>query len=53
MYAIYEEVSENFLAETHVDRFLYHKFLDIVLIDNRIVRVSKVSNKKNFAFKLY
>ena len=53
MYASYEEVPKCFLDETDVDVYFYHKILDIVLIDNRIVRVSIGSNKKNFAFKLF
>ena len=46
-YTIYEEVLESFLDETDVDSYFYHNILDIALIDNRIVRVSKGSNKKN------
>ena len=46
LYTIYEEVPEIFLDETDVDSYFYHNNLDIALIDNRIVRVSKVSNKK-------
>ena len=52
MCTIYEEVPENFSDETDVDSFFYHNILDIALIDNLIVRVSKGSNKKNFPFKL-
>ena len=40
------------MDETDVDSYFYHSILDIALIDNRIVRVSKGSNKKVFAFKL-
>ena len=46
LYTIYEEVPESFLDETDVDSYFYHNILDIALIDNRIVRVSKGSNKK-------
>ena len=53
LYTIYEEVSESFLDETDVDSYFYHNILDIALIDNRIVRVSKGSNKGIFAFKLF
>ena len=52
-YRIYEEVPENFLDETDVDSYYYHDILDIALIDNRILRVIKGSNKKIFAFKLF
>ena len=40
------------MDETDVD-FFYRNLLDIALIDNQIVRVSKGSNKKIFAFKLF
>ena len=53
LYTFYEEVPESFSDETDVDSFFYHKILDIALIDNRIVRVGKCSNKKNFAFQLF
>ena len=53
LYTNYEEVSEGFLDEPDVDSYFYHNILDIVLIDNRIFRVSKCSNKKNFPFKLF
>ena len=53
MYTIYEEVRESSLDETDVDSYFDHNVLDITLIDNRIVRVSKGSNKKTFAFKLF
>ena len=51
LYTIYEEVPESFLDETDVDSYFYHNILDIALIDNRIVRVSKGSNKKFFCFQ--
>ena len=55
LYTIYVEVEvpESFLDEMDVDSYFYHKILDIALIDNRSVRVSKAFNKKNFAFKLF
>ena len=53
MYTIYEDVPESFLDETDVDSYFYHNILDIALIDNRIVRVSKGSNRKIFASKLF
>ena len=46
LYTIYDEDPENFLDETDVDGYFYHNILDIALIDNRIVRVGKGSNKK-------
>ena len=53
LYTIYEEVPESFLDETDDDSCFYHNILDIALIDNQIVQVSKGSNKKTFAFKLF
>ena len=52
LYTIYEEVPGNFLDETDVGSYFYHNILDIALIDNRFVRVSKGSNKK-IDFKLF
>ena len=53
LYTIYEEVPENFSDETDVDSSFYHNIWDIALIDNRIVRVSKGSNNKIFASKIF
>ena len=53
LYRIYEEVPESFLDGTDVDSYFYHNILDILLIDNQIVQVSKGSNKKTFPFKLF
>ena len=53
LYTYYEEVLESFLDETDVDSYFYQNISDIALIDNRIVRVSKGSNIKVFAFKLF
>ena len=53
LYKIYEEVPESFLDETDVDSYFHHDILDIAMIDNRIVRVSKGSNQKIFAWKLF
>ena len=44
--------SQFFLDETDVDSSFHRNMLDIALIDNRIVRVCKGSNKIIFAFKL-
>ena len=46
-YTIYDDVPESFLDEPDVDSYFYHNILDLALIDNRIARVSKGSNKKN------
>ena len=52
LYSIYEEIPE-FLDETDVDSYFYHNILDISQSHHRIVRVSKGSNKKSFAFKVF
>ena len=53
LYSIYEEIPEEFLDKTDVDSYIYHNILDISQSHNRIVRVSKGSNKKSFAFKVF
>ena len=53
LYSIYEEVPEEFLDETDVDSYFHHNILDISQSHNRIVRVSKGSNKKSFTFKVF
>ena len=53
LYSIYEEIPEEFLDETDVDSYFYHSILDISQSHHRIGRVSKGSNKKSFAFKVF
>ena len=53
LYSVYEEIPEEFLDETDVDSYFFHNILDISQFHNRIVRVSKGSNKKSFAFKVF
>ena len=53
LYSIYDEKPEKFLDETDVNSYLYHNILDISQSHHRIVRVSKGSNKKTFAFKVF
>ena len=53
LYSVYEEIPEEFLDETDVDSYFYYNILDISQSYNRIVRVSKGSNKKSFAFKVF
>ena len=53
LYSVYEEIPEEFLDETDVDSYFYHNILDISQSHNRKVRVSKGSNKKSFAFKVF
>ena len=52
-YSISEETSEEFSDEPDVDRYVYHNILHISQSHHRIVRVSKGSNKKSFAFKVF
>ena len=47
------EIPEEFLDGTDVDSYFYHNLLDISQSHNGIVRVSKGSNKKTFAFKVF
>ena len=53
LYSIYEEIPEEFLDETPVDSYFYHNILDILQSHHRIVWVSKGSNKKSLAFKVF
>ena len=53
VYSVYEEIPEEFLDETDVDSYFYHNILDISQSHHRTVRVSKGSNKKSFAFKVF
>ena len=41
------------MDETDVDIYFFHNILDISQSHHRIVRVSKGSNKKSFAFKVF
>ena len=53
LYSVYEEKPEEFLDETDVASYFYHNNLDISPSHNRIVRVSKGSNKKSLTFKVF
>ena len=53
LYSIYEEIPEEFLDETDVDSYFYHNIFDIPQSQRRIVRVSRGSNNKSFAIKLF
>ena len=53
LYSVYEEIREELLDETDVDSYFFHHILDISQSHNRIVGVSKGSNKKSFAFKVF
>ena len=53
LYSIYEDVPEQTLDEADVDSYFYHNILDVTKTDNRLVRVSKGSNKNLFAIKVF
>ena len=53
LYSFYEEIPEEFLDETDVDSYFYLNIFDISQSQHRIVRVSRGSNKKSFAIKLF
>ena len=53
LYSFYEEIPEEFLDETDVDSYLHHNIFDISQSQHRNVRVSRGSNKKPFAIKLF
>ena len=53
LYSFYEEIPEEFLDETDVDSYFYHNIFDISQSQHRIGQVSRGSNKKSFAFKLF
>ena len=53
LYSVYEEKPEELLVKTDVDSSFYQKNLEVSQSHHRIVRVSKGSIKKCFAFKLF
>ena len=53
LFSIYEEIPEKFLDERDLDSYFYHNILDISQSHNRFVRVSKGSNKRSFAIKVF
>ena len=53
LYSVSEETPEECLDETDADSYFHHNILDISQSHQRIVRVSKGSNKKSFAFKVF
>ena len=53
LFSLYDELPGEFLDETDVDSYFYHNIFDISQSLHRIVRVSKGSNKKSFAIKLF
>ena len=53
LHSVYGEIPEDFFDETDVDNYFYHNILDISQSHHRIVRVSKRSNKKSFACRVF
>ena len=53
LYSFHEEIPEEFLDETDVDSYFYRNNFDISQSQNRIVRVSRGSNKKSFEIKFF
>ena len=53
LYSLYEEIPQKFLDETDVDSYFYYNKFDISQSQHRLVQVSRVSNKKLFAIKLF
>ena len=51
--SLYEEKPDEFLDATDVDNYFHHNIFDVSLSKHRIVRVSRGSNKKSFAIKLF
>ena len=53
LYSFYEEKPEGFSDETDVDSYFHHNVFDISQSQHRIVRISRGSNRKSFAIKLF
>ena len=51
--SFYEELPEGFMDKFDLDSFFYHNIIDISQSQHQIVRVSRGSNKKPFAIKLF
>ena len=53
LFSVYEEIPEEFLDKTDVNSYFDHNILDILQSQHRLVRVSKGSIQKSFAFKVF
>ena len=53
LYSIYEEIPEDLLDEADIDSYFYHCILNITKRENRLVRLSKTSNKNSFHLKVF
>ena len=53
LYSVYEEIQEEILDETDVDSYFSYNILDISQSHHRKNRVTKGSNKKSLAFRVF
>ena len=53
LYSIYEEIPEDLLDEADIDSYFYHAILNITKKENRLVRLSRTSNKNSFNLKVF
>ena len=53
LYSFYEETPEEFLNEIEVDSYFYHNIFHLSQSQHRKVQVSRGSDKKSFAIKLF
>ena len=51
--SLYEETPEELLDDTDVERYFNHNVFNIFQSQHRIVQISRGSNKKLFATKLF
>ena len=51
--SFYEEKTQKLLDDTEIDSVFHHNFFDSSQSQHRKARVSKSSNKKSFAIKLF
>ena len=52
-HSFYEKIPEEILDETDVDSYFYHNIFDVSQSQQWKVRVTRGSNKKSFAIKLF
>ena len=53
LYSTYEDVPKQTLDKADVDSYFSHNILDVTKTENRLLRVSKGSNKNLFAIKVF
>ena len=52
LYSIQEEIPDDLLDEANIDSYFYRSSSNITKIKNRLVRLSKTSNKNSFTIKV-